>query len=115
MKYHTTETLTIYVVSFVFVFCAIYFHTGFFYFVNEVIYSDNKIPIEHKNDLYYFMEDKLLFKNSSATILLVVSVIFYFIYARNNNKLNRVILATQLVIVFLSVLKWVLFQGFILG
>ncbi|SHF34492.1 hypothetical protein SAMN05444377_10718 [Flavobacterium fontis] len=100
MKHLNIKTLTIYILSFALTFCAIYFHTGFFYFVNEVIYSDNKIPFEHKNDLYYFMEDKLLFKNISATLLLILSILFFLFNYRNNNKFTKGILTIQLVIVF---------------
>lgn len=115
MKNLNIKKISICIVALLFVFSAMYFHMGFFYLVTEVIYSDDKIPIEHKNDLYYFMEEKLLFKNITALFLLILSVIFYFFNLRNDDKLIKGVLAIQLIIVFLSVLRWFLFQGFILG
>lgn len=105
----------IYILSFIFIFFAIYFHNGYFYLINEVIYSDYNIPESHQNDLYYFHKEKLLFKNVSAAVIFVLSVTLFLFTKKEDGKIVRFVLFLQLIIVLISVFRWFLFQGFILG
>lgn len=115
MNYKLTKKLIIFFLSVGFISAAIYFHYGFFDIVNDIIYSQDKIPDLHKNDIYYFMEEKIIFKNCVAILLSLLSFTFFTININNESNYVKIILIVQMTVVFLSAFRWFLFQGFIIG
>jgi hypothetical protein len=89
----------------VFVSFAYYLHHGFVDFINDVLYSNDKIPSEHKKDLYYFMEEKIRFRDISVLIFFLSSLLsFLFLWSKSKLTITKGILILQAFIVIISIL-----------
>jgi len=101
-------TYLLFGLSLLFIAAAIYFHNGYFHFINEHIYSNLTIPSAFSSDKLYFMNKKLALKNRTIYGLCLLSVLLFF-YNRNiANKQLRILLFIQCIIVTMALLFWII-------
>jgi len=87
---------------------AIYFHNGYFHFVNEYIYSDSSIPAEFAKDKFYFMNKKLALKNRTIYGLCFLSVFLFFYNRKIANKQLSILLLIQCLVVVMALFFWII-------
>jgi hypothetical protein len=90
-----------FIIAIIFIAFGIYYFNGFYSFINDIVFADSRIPSEHKDDVYYFLDAKINAKNYTAYFYIIIMSVLSFILIKNKLKDIKVLGYLTLLFLFL--------------